>query len=138
MVDRRWRIFGNRVLTPKKLKYLRPFRIVMLVFLLLLVPGQVVALVVALSGGAPVQTMILPFAILLFVLAGVARVFRRPLAADETAMLQAVFEHGFQQGQGFAAGINDVIEALLQSPQFLYRIELGAASTLPGVGRPSA
>ena len=65
-----------------------------------------------------------------------ARAFRRPLAADETGMLQAVFDHGVQQGQSFASGISDVIEALLQSPQFLYRIELGAAAS-PGLGRPS-
>ncbi len=66
-----------------------------------------------------------------------ARAFRRPLVAEEASMLQAVFDNGLQLGGSFATGASDVIEAILQSPQFLYRIELGQPTALAGVARPS-
>lgn len=44
------------------------------------------------------------------------------------------------QGTGpFSAGISAVIEAVLQGPEFLYRVELGApAADAPGLRRPTA
>jgi len=56
------------------------------------------------------------------------RAFRRPLTTDEQAKYQDVFALGERlYGAGFANGAALVIRALLQSPKFLYRSELGAA-----------
>ena len=56
------------------------------------------------------------------------RAFRRPLTAAEEAKYQQVFSRGEAlYGAGFANGAALVIRAMLQSPQFLYRSELGAA-----------
>jgi hypothetical protein len=61
------------------------------------------------------------------------RAFRRPLAPDEITRLQGVFTWGREQS-GFATGIRLVIEAMLQSPHFLYRVELGMPEPVaPGV-----
>jgi hypothetical protein len=49
------------------------------------------------------------------------RAYRRPLRAEEVDRLLAVFD----QGENFANGIRLVLEAILQSPHFLYRIEEG-------------
>ena len=51
------------------------------------------------------------------------RAYRRPLSDDDTARLLAVF-HAGRTAQDFATGIRYVIETALQSPQFLYRVEL--------------
>jgi hypothetical protein len=53
-----------------------------------------------------------------------ARAFRRPLDADEVTALMAPYNEGVAD-QGFNAGIGMMIEALLQSPSFLFRTELG-------------
>lgn len=54
------------------------------------------------------------------------RAFRRPLTAEEQTKYEAVFALGEQlYGAGFANGAALVIRALLQSPHFLYRTELG-------------
>ena len=50
--------------------------------------------------------------------------FRRPLEARETTSLGTIYTMGRMTGD-FAAGVRAVIEQILQSPQFLYRIELG-------------
>jgi hypothetical protein len=51
------------------------------------------------------------------------RAFRRPLEAAERQGLLEVYRVG--AADGFASGIELVIEAMLQSPSFLYRLELG-------------
>lgn len=48
--------------------------------------------------------------------------FRRPLEEEERAALLAVYTDK-EQRSGYAGGIQLVIQALLQSPQFLYRVE---------------
>jgi hypothetical protein len=54
------------------------------------------------------------------------RAFRRPLTAAEEERYQAMFARGEElYGAGFANGAALVIRALLQSPHFLYRTELG-------------
>lgn len=53
-----------------------------------------------------------------------ARAFRRPLTETERARLASLFELG--ASDGLAGGVRLVVEAVLQSPQFLYREELGA------------
>ena len=56
------------------------------------------------------------------------RAFRRPLTTDEEAKYQGIFALGERlYGAGFANGAALVIRAMLQSPKFLYRSELGPA-----------
>jgi hypothetical protein len=53
--------------------------------------------------------------------------YRRPLSSEEEARYVALFAKGpalYGSGQAFADGARLVIEAVLQSPGFLYRIEL--------------
>ncbi len=54
------------------------------------------------------------------------KAFRRPLEARETTSLTSIYSTGRMTGD-FAAGARAVIERILQSPQFLYRIEFGEA-----------
>lgn len=56
------------------------------------------------------------------------RVYRRELSADEQARYQALFDSAASvlgSGDARADGAELVIEAMLQSPHFLYRTELG-------------
>lgn len=56
------------------------------------------------------------------------RAFRRPLTLEEESKYQTVFALGEKlYGAGFANGAALVIRAMLESPHFLYRTELGAA-----------
>ncbi len=52
------------------------------------------------------------------------RAFRRPLSDDERADMVALFHRGRAAYGTFSGGVKVVIEAMLQSPQFLYRVEL--------------
>jgi hypothetical protein len=52
-----------------------------------------------------------------------ARAFRRPLGDDEVAALMGPFNEGV--AQDFDTGIGLMVEALLQSPSFIFRTELG-------------
>jgi len=51
------------------------------------------------------------------------RAYRRPLDADDTATLKAVFDVG--KATDLKSGIRLVITTVLQSPDFLYRVEFG-------------
>jgi hypothetical protein len=53
------------------------------------------------------------------------RAWRRPLDAEEKAAMLKVFSTGMA-GDGFASGIRMMMQVMLQAPQFLYRVELGA------------
>lgn len=58
------------------------------------------------------------------------RIYRRPLTAAETTAYQGLFTTGSSMTgtlSAFAKGAAVVLEAMLQSPYFLYRTELGAA-----------
>jgi hypothetical protein len=56
------------------------------------------------------------------------RAFRRPLSEEEVTRYSSVFARGEElYGPGFANGASLVIRALLQSPSFMYRTELGVA-----------
>lgn len=57
----------------------------------------------------------------------VKRAYRRPPTATEASRLRNVFTAGAADGGGFTGGIELMVEAVLQSPAFLYRAELGAA-----------
>src|SRR4029079_18077417 len=52
-----------------------------------------------------------------------------PLATEEVTDLLAVYADGRQQS--FVAGVNQIAEALLLSPSFLFRTELGDGSADP-------
>jgi hypothetical protein len=57
-----------------------------------------------------------------------ARVFRRPLTADEKTDYEAYFESE-RALSDFRGAVQLTVEVLLQSPQFLYRLELGDPAT---------
>jgi hypothetical protein len=52
------------------------------------------------------------------------RAFRRPLTTDEKSRLWQLFEQ-VEADYGMTSGVRTVIEALLQSPNFLYRFKFG-------------
>jgi len=57
------------------------------------------------------------------------RAFRRPLAAAEATRFRTLFDQGpalVGGSDAFRDGVRLVVEAMLQSPQFLYRTEVGA------------
>lgn len=57
------------------------------------------------------------------------RAFRRPLASDEVDRFMALYASGdglYESGTPFEQGIGLVVEGMLQSPSFLYRVELSA------------
>lgn len=56
-----------------------------------------------------------------------ARAFRRPLTEGERQPLLGLFASG--NAQGYARGIELLIQAMLQSPQFLYRVDALRAPT---------
>ncbi|WP_437640056.1 DUF1592 domain-containing protein [Sorangium sp. So ce854] len=63
--------------------------------------------------------------------------YRRPLAAGEADELLALYSVG-RTDATFAVGIATVIEALLQSPDFLYRVEWGTPDPeRPDLRRPT-
>ncbi len=55
-----------------------------------------------------------------------AKAFRRPLDADQTQTLTSIWQVGRNQGN-FNSGVQAVIAAVLQMPEFLYRFELSPA-----------
>ena len=57
------------------------------------------------------------------------RAFRRPLTPAETARYTALFRDGMKRSgdAGFLSGAQLVIEAMLQSPKFLFRVDGGAS-----------
>jgi len=56
------------------------------------------------------------------------RAWRRPLTTDEQEGLIALFEEARGAGENVPTAVSMVLQAMLQSPHFLYRVELG----LPG------
>jgi len=60
------------------------------------------------------------------------RAFRRPLTESEKARYRALFDRGpelVQSGDALKDGVRLVVEAMLQSPKFLYRVEVGKGSS---------
>jgi len=58
-----------------------------------------------------------------FIERNLVRAYRRPAEAGEVDTLYALYEAGRDDG-GFDMGVQLVIEAMLQSPSFLYRVEI--------------
>jgi hypothetical protein len=52
------------------------------------------------------------------------RIFRRPLSPEDVDDFEAVFARGQELGQGYASGVRAVLEVALQSPEFLYLLEI--------------
>lgn len=66
------------------------------------------------------------------------RAYRRPLDATEVEDLVSLFQT-VRQTETFESSLSAVIEVVLQSPDFLYRVEFGVADPAsPAVLRPSA
>jgi len=61
-----------------------------------------------------------------------SRAYRRPIAPAEAARLRAVYDWG-KANTSAVDGVRMVLEVVLQSPDFLYRPELGAKEAAPGV-----
>jgi hypothetical protein len=61
--------------------------------------------------------------------------FRRPLTSDEAQQYQAIFQKSLT-AYDFASAVRATAFAFLQSPKFLYRVELGAAPSAT-TSRPS-
>jgi hypothetical protein len=59
------------------------------------------------------------------------RVFRRPLSAEEAASYRGLFDAN--QARSFADGVRVVVQTLLQSPNFIYHLELNPAPSGVGV-----
>ncbi|HMD50808.1 MAG TPA: DUF1592 domain-containing protein, partial [Bryobacteraceae bacterium] len=60
------------------------------------------------------------------------RAFRRPVTAEDVARLMPFYEAGRKDGRNFDAGIEQVVTAVLASPDFLYRAIRGPKGTTPG------
>jgi hypothetical protein len=65
------------------------------------------------------------------------KAFRRPLSEAESAAFFAVYAAG-KDGAAHADGLKAVIEMALQSPQFLYRVELGTPVPGKALLRPTS
>jgi hypothetical protein len=65
----------------------------------------------------------------------VPRAYRRPPTETELQRLRDVYLMGAQPTGGLSAGIQAALEVILQSPQFLYREELGAFDAVSNPGR---
>ncbi|WP_437948743.1 DUF1592 domain-containing protein [Sorangium sp. So ce296] len=64
------------------------------------------------------------------------RAFRRPLTADERDAYLALFDRGKELAPGddpFVAGARAALEGFLQSPHFVYRVEVGAGPAKDGL-----
>jgi hypothetical protein len=59
------------------------------------------------------------------------RAYRRPLGSDEQTALFAVYQAN-RSGADFTNGIQAVVEAMLQSAAFLYRVEFGDPKQMTG------
>jgi hypothetical protein len=57
------------------------------------------------------------------------QVYRRPLAAEDTARYTGLYQQAITAGYDFQTGIEWIVFAMLQSQQFLYRFELSAKPT---------
>ena len=64
--------------------------------------------------------------------------YRRPLTAGEVARLVKFVDLALQNGESFERGIQLAVEAVLVSPQFLFRVELDPRLRMPPCQRCDA
>jgi hypothetical protein len=69
----------------------------------------------------------------LFLTGFAARAYRRPLTETERQVLRDVFRTD-AAASGFGRGLQTMVEVVLQSPEFLYREELGAIDPTAPIG----
>ena len=62
-----------------------------------------------------------------FITSFASKAFRRPVDADQTQILQSIWQVGRTTGGSFNSGVQAVITAVLQMPEFLYRFEMSPA-----------
>jgi hypothetical protein len=67
-----------------------------------------------------------------FIASFARRAYRRPLTAEDTTALMALYTSVRTDGDDFKTAMAETIQAILQSPHFLYRVEIGA----PVEGKP--
>ncbi|HVY31006.1 MAG TPA: DUF1592 domain-containing protein [Polyangiaceae bacterium] len=72
-----------------------------------------------------------------FVTAFGGKAFRRPLEAAEHDALLGIYK-SLRPNSTYSSALAGVIEAVLQLPQFLYRVELGTATDAPNLSRPTS
>ncbi|HEX8203613.1 MAG TPA: DUF1592 domain-containing protein [Isosphaeraceae bacterium] len=65
-----------------------------------------------------------------------SRAFRRPASAEEVERLTRFVALAEGDGEPFERGIQLAVQAVLVSPQFLFRVELDPAGGSPGATRP--
>jgi hypothetical protein len=63
-----------------------------------------------------------------FVSSFAGKAYRRPIDADQASVLMGVWQVGRDTGGDFKSGVQSVITAVLQMPEFLYRFELSPAA----------
>jgi len=63
------------------------------------------------------------------------RAYRRALVTEDRDEMTAVFQTGMKLGGDFASGVRAVVEVALQSPDFMYLIELGQDGDAPAGAR---
>ncbi|MDQ2645233.1 MAG: DUF1592 domain-containing protein [Myxococcota bacterium] len=71
-----------------------------------------------------------------FIAAFGAKAYRHPLTPEQSARLETTFQKGLTD-YGFEAAVEWVVYAVLQSPEFLYRVEAGKAGGAAGVTQPT-
>lgn len=67
-----------------------------------------------------------------FITAFIGRAYRRPITESERTAYTSLFDAGGEllgTGDAFRDGVQLVVEAAIQSPQFLYRVEVGSGET---------
>jgi mono/diheme cytochrome c family protein len=65
------------------------------------------------------------------------RAFRRPVTTDDVTRLMPFYEAGRQGGGSFDQGVEQIVAAVLASPEFLYRAIIGQQSRGPKGTSPS-
>jgi mono/diheme cytochrome c family protein len=60
------------------------------------------------------------------------RAFRRPVTTDDVTRLMPFYEAGREGGGSFDQGVEQIVAAVLASPEFLYRAIRGPKGTSPG------
>ncbi|HEX3695539.1 MAG TPA: DUF1592 domain-containing protein [Polyangia bacterium] len=69
-----------------------------------------------------------------FIQSFAAKAYRRPVDSTEVSDLIDLYSQGATQGQGYKAGIELVMRAVLVAPSFVYRTELGSPATANASG----
>jgi len=62
-----------------------------------------------------------------FIASFAGKAYRRPINAEQASTLMAIWQVGRDTGSNFNSGVEAVITAVLQMPEFLYRFEMSPA-----------